>query len=111
MRAMDGRELSSPNYEYIVLVSNDNLPIIALAQLYRDRADCENVFDEIKNQWGWAGFVTQDLQRCGVIGRLIALIYNWWNIFRSIMIKVHPKPLHNWQLTLCTLATQNPVYL
>jgi hypothetical protein len=76
-----------PNYEYVVLVSNDNLPIIALAQLYRDRADCENVFDEIKNQWGWAGFVTQDLQRCGVIARLIALIYNWWNIFTRL---AHP---------------------
>ena len=75
---------SGPHYEYIVLVTNDTLPIVALAQLYRDRADCENVFDEIKNQWGWAGFVTKDLQPCRNIARLIALIYNWWNIFTRL---------------------------
>ena len=75
---------SGPVYEYIVLVTNDELPIMALAQLYRDRADCENVFDEIKNQWGWAGFVTHDLKRCRIIARLIALIYNWWNVFTRL---------------------------
>jgi hypothetical protein len=75
---------SGPDYEYIVLVTDDNLPIVALAQLYRDRADCENVFDEIKNQWGWAGFVTRDLKRCRIMARLIALIYNWWNVFTRL---------------------------
>lgn len=75
---------NGPVYEYTVLVTNDALPIAALAQLYRDRADCENVFDEIKNQWGWAGFVTRDLLRCRIIARLIALIYNWWNIFTRL---------------------------
>ncbi len=75
---------SAPIFEYVVLVTNDSLPIFSLAQLYRDRADCENVFDEIKNQWGWAGFVTRDLQRCRIIARLIALIYNWWNIFTRL---------------------------
>ena len=75
---------AGPNYEYSVLVTNDKLSIEALAQLYRERADCENVFDEIKNQWGWAGFVTRDLQRCRIIARLIALVYNWWNIFTRL---------------------------
>jgi len=60
------------------------LPLPILAQAYRDRADCENVCDEIKNQWGWAGFVTQDLPRCRIMARLIALVYNWWNIFTRL---------------------------
>ena len=73
------------SYEYAVLVTNDDdLDIAAAGQLYRDRADCENVFDEIKNQWGWAGFVTRDLSRCRIIARLIALIYNWWNVFTRL---------------------------
>jgi len=38
--------------------------VISIAQHYRDRADSENVFDELKNQWGWGGFTTQDLKRC-----------------------------------------------
>ena len=58
---------SGPDYEYAVLITNTELSIIAIAQLYRDRADCENVFDEIKNQWGWAGFVTHDINRCRII--------------------------------------------
>ncbi len=75
---------SGPDYEYIVLVTNDTLPIVALAKLCRDRADCENVFDEIKNQRGWAGFVTRDLKSYRIIARLIALVYNWWNVFTRL---------------------------
>jgi hypothetical protein len=71
-------------YEYAVLITNDHESIVALARLYRERADCENVFDEIKNQWGWGGFMTQDLKRCRIIARLIALVYNWWNIFARL---------------------------
>jgi hypothetical protein len=71
-------------YEYAVLITNDDESIVALTQLYRERADCENVFDEIKNQWGWGGFMTQDLKRCRIIARLIALVYNWWNIFARL---------------------------
>jgi hypothetical protein len=55
--------------------------VLAIAQLYRDRADCENVFDELKNQWGWGGFTTHDLARCRLTARMVALVYNWWNIF------------------------------
>jgi hypothetical protein len=75
---------SGPDYEYAVLITNSELSIIAITQLYRDRADCENVFDEIKNQWGWAGFVTHDINRCRIIARFIAIIYNWWNIFTRL---------------------------
>jgi hypothetical protein len=40
-------------YEYAVLVTNTTHDLQMIAQLYRDRADCENGFDELKNQWGW----------------------------------------------------------
>jgi hypothetical protein len=30
-------------------------PATALARLYRERADAENIYDELKNQWGWNG--------------------------------------------------------
>ena len=39
-------------YEYAVLVTNLDEEILTLAYHYRDRADCENNFDELKNQWG-----------------------------------------------------------
>lgn len=68
-------------YEYAVLVTDLKEPILSIAQLYRDRGDCENIFDELKNQWGWGGFVTQDLKRTKLMAQITALIYNWWNVF------------------------------
>ncbi len=77
-------------WEHAVLVTSLDLPqvgaapedeVLSIAQLYRDRADCENVFDELKNQWGWGGFTTHDLARCRLTARMVALVYNWWNIF------------------------------
>lgn len=68
-------------YEYAILVTNLDYEIVTLAQHYRDRGDSENNFDELKNQWGWCGFTTRDLKRCNIIGKFIALVYDWWNIF------------------------------
>jgi hypothetical protein len=68
-------------YEYAVLVTNTEYEILSLGQLYRDRADAENAFDELKNQWGWGGFTTHDLHRCQLAARAVALIYNWWSLF------------------------------
>ena len=33
----------------------------------------------MKNQWGWGGFTTQDMERCQTSARAVALIYNWWS--------------------------------
>jgi Transposase DDE domain group 1 len=66
-------------WEYAVLVANSGYRLEAMAQLYRDRADAENGFDELKNQWGWGGFTTQDIERCQTSARAVALIYNWWS--------------------------------
>ena len=62
------------------MTSLDN-EILSIGQLYRDRADCENVFDELKNQWGWGGFTTSDIKRCRLMVGLVALFFNWWNLF------------------------------
>jgi hypothetical protein len=66
-------------WEYAVLVTNSSYPLVSMAQLYRDRADAENGFDELKNQWGWGGFTTQDIERCQTSARAVALVYNWWS--------------------------------
>ncbi len=66
-------------WEYAVLVTNSGYALESMAQLYRDRADAENGFDELKNQWGWGGFTTQDIERCQTSARAVALIYNWWS--------------------------------
>jgi hypothetical protein len=75
-------------WEYAVLVTNSGYDLDAIGQLYRDRADCENGFDELKNQWGWGGYTTQDLERCNLSARAVALIYNWWSWYVRL---AHPK--------------------
>ena len=84
-------DVPTARYEYAVLVTSTQYEILALAQLYRDRADAENNFDELKNQWGWGGFTTQDLARCRIMARMVALIYNWWTLFVRL---AHPHKHH-----------------
>ena len=73
-------------HEYAVLVTSMPGEVRTIAQHYRDRGDCENNFDELKNQWGWAGFTTKDRKRCQIMARIVALIYNWWTIFMRLGI-------------------------
>jgi len=75
MAILDGARL----WEYTVLVTDVQYPLEAVAQLYRDRCDCENGFDELKNQWGLSGFTTHDIARCQTTARAGALVYNWWS--------------------------------
>jgi len=75
-------------WEYTVLITNAAYDLDAIGQLYRDRADCENGFDELKNQWGWGGYTTQDMERCNLSARAVALIYNWWSWYVRL---AHPK--------------------
>lgn len=72
-------------YEHAVLVTSwEEKELLAVAQAYRDRADTENMFDELKNQWGWTGFSTEDLKRSQLMARIVALIYNWWSLFTRL---------------------------
>lgn len=73
-------------YEYAVLVTSLEEEVLGVAQLYRDRAEAENVLDELKNQWGWTGFTTRDHQRSQILARIVALIYNWWSLFTRLAI-------------------------
>jgi hypothetical protein len=76
-------------WEYAALVTSLDSEILTLGQLYRDRADCENVFDELGNQWGWGGFTTQDLTRCRLLAGTVALVYNWWSRFARLADPEH----------------------
>lgn len=81
---IEARSTAVQAYEHAVLVTslpNEHFDLSMMAQLYRDRADCENGFDELKNQWGWGGFTTRDFARCRLSAQAVALIYNGWNLY------------------------------
>jgi hypothetical protein len=94
-------------YEYAVLVTSLEDEILTLAQHYRDRADCENNFDELKNHWGWGGFTTHDLKRCRFMARMTALVYNWWSLF----VRLADPDKHSESITSRPLLLQAPARL
>ena len=94
-------------YEYSVLVTSIDAPAESFGQLYRDRGDGENIFDEMKNQWGWGGFTTRDLARCRLAARLNALVYDWWNIFvRLVDPNLHREAITSRPLFLSAIAVR-----
>ena len=94
-------------YEYAVLVTSLPDEILTIARHYRDRADCENSFDELKNQWGWGGYTTKDLKRCRFISRMVALVYNWWSLFvRLANPEKHHEAITSRPLLLHAVAKQ-----
>ena len=73
--------MTKPEYEFAVLVTNIHESAFACVDLYHKRGDVENNYDDLKNHWGWGGFMTKDLLRCQVAARFNAIFFNWWNLF------------------------------
>jgi len=92
-------------YEYSVLVTDLEDDLITLFHHYRDRADCENNFDEMKNQWGWGGYTTKQLKSSQLMARMIALVYNWWNLFvRMALPEKHHEAITSRPLLLSSIG-------
>ena len=64
-------------------------PAIVMPKQYRERANAENCFDELKNQWGWGGYTSRKLAPSRLMANLIALFYNWWNLYLRFYDDAH----------------------
>jgi hypothetical protein len=60
-----------------------------VALLYAQRGDTENVFDELKNQWGFRGYCSGRAVVTELAARLVLLAYNLWSLFTRLM-GLHP---------------------
>jgi hypothetical protein len=49
------------------------------------RADAENFFDELKNQWGFDGFCSGKGVVSETAARLLLLTYNLWSLFVRVL--------------------------
>lgn len=75
-------------HEFAVYVTNlgEDYNAWQIQQLYRDRADVENVFDELKNQWGFSGFCAKSRATTELAARLLLLVYNLWVLFVRFIV-------------------------
>lgn len=73
----------------VTTLSEIAYPAESIARLYRERADAENIYDELKNQWGWNGFTTCSIAPSRLMANLIALVYNWWSLYARLYDTQH----------------------
>ncbi len=75
-------------HEFAVYVTN--LPAAynawQIQQLHRERADAENVFDELKNPWGFSCFCAKARLHHQLAARLLLLICNLWVLFVRFIV-------------------------
>ena len=70
--------------EWYVLVTDFDMDARDVLPLYRERGDCENIFDEMKNQWGWGGFTSHKLNQTALFAGLGVIAANLWNVFARL---------------------------
>ena len=99
-------------HEFAVYITNlpERYSPWQIQQLYRERADTENVFDELKNQWGFSGFCAQSRATIELAARLLLMVYNLWVLFvRFIEPRKHTeaKRGHHWFLVIAARLVQS----
>jgi hypothetical protein len=84
----EGAEIGYNKHEFAVYVTS--LPpeknVWQILQYYRERADTENVFDELKNQWGFSGFWAKSRATTELAARLPLFVYNLWVLFVRFIV-------------------------
>jgi hypothetical protein len=89
IRAASNAEFWDRNkHEFAVYVTNlpESINCWQIQDLYRKRADTENVFDELKNQWGFSGFCAKSRSTTELAARLLLLVYNLWTLFVRFIV-------------------------
>ncbi|MBR0506303.1 MAG: transposase [Kiritimatiellae bacterium] len=79
-----GDEDYADGYERYALVTDLDMDARDVLPLYRERGDCENIFDEMKNQWGWSGFTAHSLKQTALFAGMAVVAANLWNVFTRL---------------------------
>ena len=86
-----GKELFEdlPGYRYSCYVTNMDLPLDQIWNIYNTRADCENRIKELKGDFGLENFCLQDFWATEASFRLIMVAYNLMSLFRHFALNHH----------------------
>lgn len=83
-----------PEYRYSIYVTNMDLPVSQIWNLYNGRADCENQIKELKRNFGLESFCMQEFWATEASFRWIMVAYNLMMLFQhSALNQGHTKTL------------------
>lgn len=83
-----GRQLfDNPCYRFSCYVSNLDLPLDQIWNMYNSRADCENRIKELKQDFGLNNFCMQDFWATESSFRFIMIAYNIMSLFRFFALQ------------------------
>lgn len=88
-----------PGYRYSCYVTNLDLPLDQVWNVYNSRADCENRIKELKQDFGLENFCLKDFWATEASFRFIMVAYNLMSLFRHFALNHHNRA------TLRTLKT------
>ena len=96
-----GKQLfeEEPGYRYSCYVTNIDLPLDQIWNIYNSRADCENRIKELKNDFGLENFCLHDFWATEASFRWIMVAYNLMSLFRHFALN------HHRRATLSTLKS------
>lgn len=78
-----------PGYRFSCYVTNLDLPLDQIWNIYNTRADCENRIKELKNDFGLESFCLQDFWATEASFRFIMVAYNLMSLFRHFALNHH----------------------
>ena len=78
--------LQVPGYRYQAYVTDLGLAPVEIWRLYRGRADSENRIEELKNDFGAAGFCLDSFYGTEAAFRTVLVAYNLMSLFRQALL-------------------------
>lgn len=78
-----------PGYRFSCYVTNLDLPLDQIWNIYNTRADCENRIKELKEDFGLESFCLQDFWATEASFRFIMVSYNLLSLFRHFALNHH----------------------
>jgi len=79
------KELSHEYDAYVTSLPEKQINAWQIVLMYRDRGDAENLFDELKNQWGLGGFCSSSAGVTEGAARFTLASAALWNLFMRLM--------------------------
>ncbi len=78
-----------PGYRFSCYVTNIDLPLDQVWNIYNTRADCENRIKELKQDFGLENFCLKNFWATEASFRLIMVAYNLMSLFRHFALNHH----------------------